>query len=207
MDLVTAEDGLPRCWWGVSPPDYREYHDKEWGWPVSDDTRLFEKLSLEAFQSGLSWLTIMRKREAFRSAFHDFDLEAVAAMTEDDVERLLGDASIVRHRGKIEATINNAARALELQDEAGSLAAFVWGFEPPSDFRPMTATTPQSIALAKALKDRGWTRLGPTTVYAFMEAMGIVNDHLAGCHVWEAVERARVGFRRPGGDTTAFTPG
>lgn len=197
MELVTAEDGLARCWWGVSPPDYREYHDEEWGRPVSDDTKLFEKLSLEAFQSGLSWLTVLRKRDAFRAAFHEFELAAVAEMTDADVERLLGDASIIRHRGKIEATINNAARALELQEEAGSIAAFVWGFEPPSDFRPMTPTTPQSIALAAALKERGWKRLGPTTVYAFMEAMGIVNDHLPGCHVWEPVEQARVAFPRP----------
>lgn len=197
MEVVECPDGLLRCSWGVSTPDYLAYHDREWGWPVSDDVRLFEKLSLEAFQSGLSWLTVLRKREAFRSAFHGFQIEKVAAMTPEDVERLLGDATIIRHRGKIEATISNAGKALALQTEAGSLAAYVWRFEPPADFRPMTPTTPQSTALARALKERGWARLGPTTVHAFMEAMGIVNDHLPACHIWEPVEVARAGFQRP----------
>lgn len=197
MEVVTGPDGLPRCSWGVNPPDYLAYHDEEWGWPVSDDVRLFEKLSLEAFQSGLAWLTVLRKRDAFRAAFHGFQIDKVAAMAPADVERLLDDASIIRHRGKIEATISNAGKALALQEEAGSLAAFVWSFEPPADFRPMTPTTPQSTALAKALKERGWVRLGPTTVYSFMEAMGIVNDHLPGCHMWEPVEEARARFQRP----------
>lgn len=197
MDVVECPDGLLRCSWGVSTPDYLAYHDQEWGWPVSDDVRLFEKLSLEAFQSGLSWLTVLRKREAFRAAFHAFQIDKVASMTPEDVERLLADAAIIRHRGKIEATISNAGKALDLQREAGSLAAFVWRYEPPADFRPMTPTTPQSTALAKALKERGWVRLGPTTVYAFMEAMGIVNDHHPRCHMWEPVERARAVFQRP----------
>lgn len=195
-----------RCFWSNSAPEYRAYHDTEWGFPVDDDQRLFEKLCLEGFQSGLSWLTILRKREGFRSAFVGFDFEQVARFGEKDVERLLGDASIVRHRGKIEATVNNARRALELVEAEGSLAAFVWQFEPDPASRPKRLTwaalmemaqTPESSALAKELKRRGWRFVGPTTVYAFMQAMGLVNDHLHGCDTREAVDAARAGFTSP----------
>jgi DNA-3-methyladenine glycosylase I len=200
--IVRGEDGVARCWWGESAPDYRAYHDREWGFPVGDDVRLFEKLSLEGFQSGLSWLTILRKREAFRSAFAGFDFHAVASFTDRDVERLLADASIVRHRGKIEAVINNAGRAVELADECGSLAAFVWQFEPEPRAGGLSRTaieahTAESRALARELKRRGWRFVGPTTVYAFMQAMGLVNDHLEGCAASAEVERARAQFERP----------
>jgi DNA-3-methyladenine glycosylase I len=204
--LVRGEDGVVRCFWGASAPEYVAYHDTEWGFPVADDRRLFEKLCLEGFQSGLSWLTILRKREAFRRAFAGFDFEQVARFGVKDVERLLADASIVRHRGKIEATINNAGRAVELVEEEGSLAAFVWRFEPDPASRPKRLTwdallemaqTPESQALAKELKRRGWRFVGPTTVYAFMQAMGLVNDHLHGCDAREAVERARSNFTSP----------
>ncbi len=191
---------------GDSPPDYRAYHDREWGFPVADDNRLFEKLSLEGFQAGLSWLTILRKREAFRRAFAGFDPKLVAAFDERDVERLLADSGIVRHRGKIEAVINNAHRAVELIAEQGSLAAFVWRYEvPPPPGRVDRAAlserphTAESHALARELKRRGWRFVGPTTVYAFMQAMGLVNDHLDGCHSRPAVERARADFSPPGG--------
>jgi DNA-3-methyladenine glycosylase I len=176
--LAHGDDGVVRCAWGDSTPDYREYHDDEWGRPVTDDRRLFEKLSLEGFQSGLSWLTILRKRPAFRAAFADFDFHAVARYTADDVERLLQDAGIVRHRGKIEATINNAQRAVELVEAEGSLARFVWSYDDPAP-------------LAKELKRRGWRFVGPTTVYAFMQAMGLVNDHEPGCEARERCERER----------------
>ena len=190
--VVRGEDGVARCAWGDSTPDYRIYHDDEWGRPVGDDTRLFEKLCLEGFQSGLSWLTILRKREAFRSAFAGFDFEQVARFGEADVERLLGDAGIIRHRGKIEATINNAQRAVEMVEAEGSIAAFVWSFEPDRERGPSGASeTAESRALAKELKRRGWRFVGPTTVYAFMQAMGLVNDHLEGCDAREPVERAR----------------
>jgi DNA-3-methyladenine glycosylase I len=199
--VVLGEDGVARCWWADSAPDYREYHDREWGFPVADDTRLFEKLSLEGFQSGLSWLTILRKREAFRRAFAGFDFNRVARFGERDVERLLADASIVRHRGKIEAVINNAGRAVELVGEEGSLAAFVWQFEPSPrtlDGRgSIEAHTEESRALARELKRRGWRFVGPTTVYAFMQAMGLVNDHLDGCAARVEVERKRAKFKRP----------
>ena len=204
--LATGEDGVVRCAWGDSAPEYRAYHDDEWGFPVDDDRRLFEKLCLEGFQSGLSWLTILRKRESFRSAFLGFDFERVARFGERDVERLLTDASIVRHRGKIEATINNAGRAVELAQEAGSLAGYFWRFEPDADSRPERltwdvlrelATTPESRALAKDLKKRGWRFVGPTTAYAFMQAMGLVNDHVDGCAVRESAERARLKFDVP----------
>jgi len=204
--LVRGEDGVVRCFWGDSAPEYRAYHDIEWGFPVADDHRLFEKLCLEGFQSGLSWLTILRKRDGFRRAFADFDLGRVAKFGEKDVERLLADASIVRHRGKIEATVNNAQRALELVEEEGSLAAFVWRFEPEPSSRPKRLTweallelgeTPESRALAKELKRRGWRFVGPTTVYAFMQAMGLVNDHLHGCDAREPAERARAAFTSP----------
>jgi DNA-3-methyladenine glycosylase I len=204
--LVRGDDGVVRCFWGASAPEYVAYHDTEWGFPVADDRRLFEKLCLEGFQSGLSWLTILRKREGFRRAFADFDFERVANFGAKDVERLLGDASIVRHRGKIEATVNNAKRAVELVEEEGSLAAYVWRFEPDAASRPKRLTwdalmemaqTPESQALAKDLKRRGWRFVGPTTVYAFMQAMGLVNDHLHGCDAREAVEQARAGFTSP----------
>ncbi len=182
------------------------YHDREWGFPVVDDRRLFEKLALEGFQAGLSWRTILAKREAFRRAFHGFDVDAVARMSEVDVERLLSDASIVRHRGKIEATIGNARRAIELAGEVGSLAAYAWSFEAAPATRPdrMTwaalrerAVTAESTAMSKDLKRRGWRFVGPTTVYAFMQAVGLVNDHLEGCHVRPAVEAARGALERP----------
>ncbi|HEY0515508.1 MAG TPA: DNA-3-methyladenine glycosylase I [Solirubrobacteraceae bacterium] len=198
--LAPGPDGKPRCFWGVSTPDYVEYHDREWGFPVTDDRRLFEKLCLEGFQAGLSWLTILRKREAFRAAFAGFDPAKVARFGARDVSRLLADAGIVRHRGKIESTINNAARALELIAEHGSLAAYVWGFVPAAGERPARVTrdalramtqTPGSVALSKDLKRRGWTFVGPTTVYAFMQAMGLVNDHLEGCAIRRAAETAR----------------
>jgi DNA-3-methyladenine glycosylase I len=204
--LVRGDDGVTRCFWGASAPEYVAYHDTEWGFPVADDRRLYEKLCLEGFQSGLSWLTILRKREGFRRAFADFDFERVANFGAKDVERLLGDASIVRHRGKIEATVNNAKRAVELVEEEGSLAAYVWRFEPDAASRPKRLTwdalremaqTPESQALAKDLKRRGWRFVGPTTVYAFMQAMGLVNDHLHGCDAQEAVEQARAGFTSP----------
>jgi DNA-3-methyladenine glycosylase I len=204
--LVRGEDGVVRCFWADSAPEYRAYHDTEWGFPVADDQRLFEKLCLEGFQSGLSWLTILRKREGFRRAFSGFDFEQVARFGEKDVKRLLTDASIVRHRGKIEATVNNARRAIELVEEEGSLAAFVWRFEPDAGSRPKRLTwdallelaeTPESRALAKELKRRGWRFVGPTTVYAFMQAMGLVNDHLHGCDAREPVERARGAFTPP----------
>jgi DNA-3-methyladenine glycosylase I len=197
--IVTGEDGVARCWWADSAPDYREYHDTEWGFPVADDTRLFEKLCLEGFQAGLSWLTILRKREAFRAAFAGFDFNRVARFTDEDVARLLGDPGIVRNRAKIEATIHNAGRAVELVGEKGSLAAYLWSFEPsPRDPEtPIPATTADSKALAKDLKRRGWRFVGPTTVYAFMQAMGLVNDHLDGCRARRAVEEARGRFTPP----------
>ena len=205
--LARAQDGAPRCHWAVSAPDYLAYHDEEWVRPTGEDRRLFEKLCLEGFQAGLSWLTILRKREAFRHAFAGFDFDAVARFGTKDVERLLLDAGIVRHRGKIESTVNNARRARELVGEHGSLAAFVWGFEPDAAARPPRLTraalsalssSPESKALSKELKRRGWSFVGPTTVYAFMQAMGLVNDHLEGCWVREAAEGARRRLRRPG---------
>jgi DNA-3-methyladenine glycosylase I len=201
--VVVGEDGVARCWWSDSAPEYRAYHDTEWGFPVADDRRLFEKLSLEGFQSGLSWLTILRKREAFRTAFKSFDAAEVARFGDRDVQRLLQDASIIRHRGKIEAVINNARRMLELIDAEGSLAAYVWRFEPQARPTPVAAGaellahTPESTSLAKELKRRGWRFVGPTTVYAFMQAMGLVNDHLKGCAAGEAVAEARERFQPP----------
>ncbi len=205
--LVRNEDDVVRCWWGGGDHvEYRAYHDDEWGMPVTDDVRLFEKLALEGFQSGLSWLTILRKREAFRRAFAGFDFELVARFGAEDVERLLDDPSIVRHRGKIESTINNARRALELVEAEGSLAAFVWRFEPAAGDRPPAMTrdalmelaqTDASRLLAKELKRRGWSFVGPTTAYAFMQAVGLVNDHLEGCDARSRVERARSELARP----------
>jgi DNA-3-methyladenine glycosylase I len=198
--LAAGPDGRKRCFWGVSAPDYVAYHDDEWGFPVRDDRRLFEKLCLEGFQAGLSWLTILRKRPAFRAAFAGFDPGKVARFGARDVARLLADAGIVRHRGKIESAIHNARRALAIQEERGSLAAYLWEFEPPARERPRRVTwaavramptTATSTALAKDLKRRGWTFVGPTTVYAFMQAMGLVNDHVEGCVIRPAAERAR----------------
>lgn len=195
-----SPDGLTRCFWCAADPLYVRYHDTEWGFPVHEDRRLFEKITLEGFQSGLSWLTILRKRENFRAAFDGFDIEKVARYTPRKVERLLKDAGIVRHRGKIESTINNARRCADLIDAEGSLAKFVWTFEPAKASRPRKltwdvlstmATTPESVALSKALKQRGWTFVGPTTMYAFMQAMGLVNDHLHGCDVRPRAEAAR----------------
>ncbi len=196
--LIRGEDGVVRCFWGDSAPEYRAYHDNEWGLPVADDRRLFEKVCLEGFQSGLSWLTILRKREAFRRAFAGFDFDRVARFGDRDIERLLADASIVRHRGKIEATVNNARRAVELVETEGSFAAYVWRFEPERQAQPsQLAQTPESQALAKDLKRRGWRFVGPTTAYAFMQAMGLVNDHLHGCDARAEVEQARVTFVPP----------
>ena len=182
-----------RCAWAGDDEAYVAYHDHEWGRPVVDDVRLFEKLCLEGFQSGLSWLTILRKRENFRAAFAGFDIETVAGFGPDDEERLVHDAGIIRHRGKIRSTVNNAARALEVVDEFGSLAAYVWGWEPERGEieLPIPATTTTSTALAKDLKQRGWTFVGPTTVYAFMQAMGLVNDHLPDCPSRAACEDER----------------
>ncbi|MEL6437381.1 MAG: DNA-3-methyladenine glycosylase I [Pseudomonadota bacterium] len=204
--LITGDDNKARCWWPGDKEDYLAYHDAEWGYPVADDTRLFEKICLEGFQSGLSWLTILRKRENFRAAFDGFDVEKIARYGDDDVARLVQDAGIVRHRGKIVSTINNAKRAMELREEAGSLAAYFWAHEPGSDERPELVTyewamantvTETSKRLSKDLKKRGWSFVGPTTVYAFMQAMGMVNDHLEGCFCRPLVEEARAKFKRP----------
>ena len=204
--LAKGADGQTRCWWPGAYEDYQRYHDEEWGQPMRDDFRLFEKISLEGFQSGLSWLTILRKRENFRSAFKGFDYRAVARLNQRSVERLLKDAGIVRHRGKIESVLNNARRACELVDEAGSLAAYFWRFEPRPAERPKRVThkvlmglaqTDASRALSRDLKQRGWSYVGPTTAYAFMQAMGLVNDHIDGCVVRKQVETARRKFKRP----------
>jgi DNA-3-methyladenine glycosylase I len=197
---LPGPDGRPRCRWCAGAPEFLPYHDGEWGFPVADDRRLFEKLCLEGFQSGLSWRTILAKRENFRAAFKQFDYEKVARFSERDVQRLLEDAGIVRHRGKIEAVIHNARCARELVKEHGSLAAYFWRFEPDASElgTPQTASiTPASIALSKDLKKRGWKFVGPTTVYAFMQAMGLVNDHAADCVVRAQVDRARRKFARP----------
>ena len=205
--LKLGTDEQPKCFWCIGHADYEAYHDREWGCPVDNDIRLFEKMVLEGFQSGLSWLTILRKRENFRKAFRGFDFARVARFGETDVARLLGDAGIVRHRGKIEAVLNNAKRARELVDEAGSIAAFVWRYEPEPKTRPKKLTkvalikfsqAPESVALSKDLKKRGWRFVGPTTMYAFMQSMGMVNDHIEGCSVREAVDKARARFKRPG---------
>ncbi len=193
VDVVVGDDGVARCAWGASTPDYVAYHDEEWGAGVTSDARLFEKLCLEGFQSGLSWLTILRKRENFRAAFAGFEPAVVAGYDDGDVLRLLGDAGIVRHEGKIRSTINNAARALALIDEFGSLAAYFWphatfGAAAPTDIPALTDT---STALSKDLKQRGWSFVGPTTVYAFMQAMGLVNDHLQGCSARDRAESSR----------------
>jgi DNA-3-methyladenine glycosylase I len=198
--LGIGTDGKPRCFWGVSTPDYVDYHDREWGFPVTDDRRLFEKLCLESFQSGLSWRTILAKRDNFRAAFLGFDFEKVARFSDADVERLLGDAGIVRHRGKIEAVVNNAQRACELASREGSLGAYLWRFETPADelAEPQTLTTsPASMRLSKALKAQGWKFVGPTTVFAFMQAMGLLNDHAQGCAIRAEADSARSAFTPP----------
>ncbi|MCC7035148.1 MAG: DNA-3-methyladenine glycosylase I [Acidobacteria bacterium] len=198
--LVTGADGRTRCWWPGADPLYVRYHDEEWGRPVRNDHRLFEKICLEGFQSGLSWLTILRKRDHFREAFEGFNPERVARFTARDVNRLLKNAGIVRHRGKIESAINNARRALDLIEERGSLAKYFWAWEPPPNERPAvcsyealrtTSSTPASNRLSKDLKARGWTFVGPTTIYAFMQAMGLVNDHLEGCEARAEVAKIR----------------
>ena len=197
IELIHGDDGVARCSWGDSPEIYRSYHDEEWGTPADDDRTLFEKLCLEGFQSGLSWLTILKRREGFRTAFHRFDIDRVAEMGEDDVERLLQDTGIIRHRGKIESTINNAQRAQEIIAELGSLGALVWSYEPQQAATILEPTTAESTALGKDLKKRGFSFVGPTTVYAFMQAMGIVNDHLPECDAWGRVDAARKTFVRP----------
>jgi DNA-3-methyladenine glycosylase I len=204
--LIVGEDGKPRCFWHANQPDYQHYHDHEWGRPVDDDTRLFEKICLEGFQSGLSWLTILRKRENFRAAFAGFVFECVARFGETEINLLVNDAGIIRHRGKISSTINNAQRAIELCESEGSLARYFWAFEPPASQRPQTLTrealaampiSPASTAISKDLKKRGWRFVGPTTVYAFMQAMGLVNDHIEGCCIREICEQERNAFVRP----------
>ncbi|TDP62446.1 DNA-3-methyladenine glycosylase I [Roseateles toxinivorans] len=196
-------DGRPRCRWCAAAadyPPYLHYHDTEWGFPVADERRLFEKLCLEGFQSGLSWRTILAKREAFRAAFANFEHASVAGFDDGDVTRLLQDAGIVRHRGKIEASINNARRAIELVAETGSLAAYLWRYEPAPgsyDEPVVRATSPESVAMSKDLKKRGWKFVGPTTMYALMQAMGLVNDHSLACVTREQVSAARRAFRSP----------
>jgi DNA-3-methyladenine glycosylase I len=205
-DVVTGDDGIARCWWCAGDPLYKSYHDDEWGRPVDRDVPLFEKLALEGFQSGLSWITILRKRENFRKAFASFDVKKVARFNKRSVERLMSDGGIVRNRAKIEATINNARRCIELVDEFGSFAAYIWRFEPDAGTRPRIlardslteiSTSDESIALSKDLRRRGWAFVGPTTAYAFMEAMGLVNDHVTACDVREEVELVRARFQRP----------
>jgi DNA-3-methyladenine glycosylase I len=203
--IAVGEDGVPRCWWAGTDALYRRYHDAEWGRPVGDDRRLFEKLCLEGFQAGLSWLTILRKRENFRAAFAGFDRMAVARFTDADIARLMGDTGIVRNRAKIESTVGNARRCGELTEEFGTFAHYVWQFEPNQDSRrPLdqaglleTTKSTESVAMSKDLKRRAWSFVGPTTVYAFMQAVGVVNDHLDGCGVRLEVERERQAFRRP----------
>ncbi|MCA8884764.1 MAG: DNA-3-methyladenine glycosylase I [Rhodobacteraceae bacterium] len=199
-DIVLGADGRPRCGWCRAAPEFFDYHDREWGFPVADDRRLFEKICLESFQSGLSWRTILAKRENFRAAFAGFDFRAMAEFGDADIARLMADAGIVRHRGKIDAVINNARRACEMADREGSLAAFFWGYEPArADLpRPQTASvTPGSVALSRALKAQGWKFVGPTTAFAFMQAMGLVNDHAEGCVIRAEAAQARAVFSPP----------
>jgi len=204
--LIRGDDGLDRCFWHGGLEDYRRYHDEEWGRPVTDDIRLFEKICLEGFQSGLSWLTILRKRENFRAAFAGFEFHQVARFGDEDIARCLADAGIIRHRGKIVSTINNARRATDLKAEFGSLSRYFWSFEPDGSERPprmdyatlkANPTSPTSIRLSKDLKKRGWTFVGPTTVYAFMQAMGLVNDHIEGCCCRATTEELRARLVRP----------
>ena len=197
---IVGPDGKSRCRWYSAAPEFLDYHDTEWGFPVSDVHRLFEKLSLEGFQSGLSWRTILAKRENFRAAFHDFDIDRIARFNQRDIDRLIRDEGIVRHRGKIEAVINNAQRAQELVEREGSLAAFIWRYGPDRKqlAKPQTASiSAESLALSKDLKKQGWKFVGPTTVYAFMQAMGLINDHVENCVIRVRVERARKNFTRP----------
>jgi DNA-3-methyladenine glycosylase I len=204
---IAGPDGKTRCRWSASAPEFLAYHDTEWGFPVDSDRRLFEKLCLEGFQSGLSWRTILAKRENFRAAFHDFDFDRIARFTARDVGCLMKDEGIVRHRGKIEAVINNARRACDLVAREGSLAAFIWRYEPDPKQRakPQTASTSaEAVALSKDLKKLGWQFVGPTTVYAFMQAMGLINDHVEDCMIRAKVERARKNFTRPGADAGPF---
>jgi DNA-3-methyladenine glycosylase I len=196
-DTFTDNHGVARCSWCAGSERYTRYHDQEWGFPVGDDRRLFEKICLEGFQSGLSWLTILNKRENFRAAFDDFDFEKIAEYSERDVERLLADPGIIRHRGKIEAAINNARRARELISEQGSIAAYAWSFEPKGDIPHLAPTSPASVAMSKDLKGRGWKFVGPTTMHAFMQAMGLINDHAAGCAFRAEAESARAAFSVP----------
>ena len=199
-EAIPGPDGQPRCSWCIVTPEYVRYHDTEWGFPVTDDQRLFEKICLEGFQSGLSWRTILTKREDFRRVFHAFDYDRIAKFAKKDVERLLQDASIIRHRGKIEATINNAKRAQEMIASEGSIAAYFWSFEPdPAAVpAPQTITTsPESVAISKDLKKRGWKFVGPTTAFAFMQAMGPINDHVEGCITGAEIARVRKTFKRP----------
>ncbi|MEZ2129441.1 MULTISPECIES: DNA-3-methyladenine glycosylase I [unclassified Sinorhizobium] len=204
--IITGQDGRSRCFWHANLPDYLRYHDEEWGRPVIDDIRLFEKICLEGFQSGLSWLTILRKRENFRAAFAGFDFEKVAVFDDADIARCLADPGIIRHRGKIVSTINNARRAIEMRAEFGSLARYFWSHEPKAEERPAVVdyptlranpTTPISVRISKDLRKRGWTFVGPTTVYAFMQAMGLVNDHIEGCFCRNDVEAMRRALVRP----------
>ncbi len=199
MEVVLGDDGVPRCWWGSDPEIYRVYHDLEWGRPTTDDRLLLEKVCLEGFQAGLSWLTILRKRDNFRAGFAGFDPEKLAGFDEADIERLLADPGIVRHQGKIRSAINNANRALEVIDEHGSLSQYFWSWAEPEGPAPaeIPATTAASTALSKDLKKRGWTFVGPTTIYAFMQAMGLVNDHLEGCAAREECARARRSLGSP----------
>ncbi|MEN8887561.1 MAG: DNA-3-methyladenine glycosylase I [Celeribacter marinus] len=204
MDVFGAEDGVTRCAWCAAHPEYIRYHDEEWGYPVADDQRLFEKICLEGFQAGLSWWTILQKRDNFRAGFAGFDFYKVAALKDDDIDRLVQDAGIVRHRGKIEAVINNAARAVEMTEEFGSLAAYFWSFEPSAQQQALekggeifVAQTQTSRRLSKDLKAHGWKFVGPTTCYAFMQAMGMVNDHMVGCASHAKSERDRANFERP----------
>lgn len=201
-NTIKAGDGIRRCWWCGADPLYVQYHDDEWGVPVDDDKRLFEKVCLEGFQSGLSWLTILKKRESFRESFSGFDFHQVARYRSDKVDNLLGNAGIIRHRGKIEATINNAQRAIELVEERGTLAAFFWQFEPKKSpvlrrRDQVAATSEESVAMSKELKQRGWSFVGPTTCYAFMQSMGMVNDHLRSCDHWQTTNDQRKKFKRP----------
>jgi len=204
--LIRDEQGALRCWWAGNDPLYVQYHDCEWGRPVVDDDRLFEKICLEGFQAGLSWITVLRKREAFRQVFHNFNIARVARMGSREVARLLREPGIIRHRGKIESTINNAKRAMELRAEHGSVAAYIWQWEPDRRSRPPRLTKSRLVqlgppseatALSQDLKRRGWSFVGPTTIYAFMQAMGLVNDHLEGCSCRNVVERARASLVRP----------
>lgn len=203
--LIEGDDGKKRCWWHGNDPEYLAYHDDEWGMPVGDDQRLFEKINLEGFQAGLSWLTILRKRENFRKAFDNFDFIKIAKYDEGDIELLVQDAGIVRHRGKIKSVINNANRVQEVIEEFGSFTQYVWQYEPAPEHRPKKCdyktlvsipTSAESIALSKDLKKRGWSFVGPTTCYAFMQSMGIVNDHIEGCCCRDKIEEERKKFKR-----------